>query len=254
MSDCPVVAVFTAVTVEREAIRRALGPGAIDGRTVRGRLGRIEWVLQQTGVGPARAEACARLFLAAAAPKPAAVLCAGLSGGLTPTLSVGDLAVAGELVTPDRPVPRPCDPALVAAAGALIGRHGPGPVEPVRLATTATMVGAPTAKAELARSTGAAMVDMESAAVAAVAAEYGVPFLAVRAISDGLDDVLDPELAGLVDEYGDPRLLRAAWHVICRPTRLPSLLRLKRRCDLAAGRLGEFLADFVPTAADSGRV
>ena len=59
-----------------------------------------------------------------------------------------------------------------------------------RIADSQTMIATPGARARLAAATGAVAVDMESAAIARVARERGIPFAAVRVITDGPDDVL----------------------------------------------------------------
>lgn len=239
--DGRTVAVLAAVTLERRAIERACGgltPSAL---------------IVQTGVGPARAQSAARRVVAqcASGGGPAAIICAGLAGGLVPELGVGQVVAAGGIKDGEGPAMDYSDPRLLEAALQLLRRGaGAEQARSVRLVSVSQVVGSPTAKAELGRLHHAQAVDMESAAVAAVAAEHGIPFIAVRAISDAFDDELDSATAALVDEAGDPRFLRAAWYVLRHPARLPGLLRLKRRSDVAALRLAAFLAEFLPRAAD----
>jgi hypothetical protein len=54
---------------------------------------------------------------------------------------------------------------------------------------------------------GALGLDMESAAVAQVAAEYKVPFLALRVIVDPAEVPLPSALSGAVDDWGRVRFL-----------------------------------------------
>jgi adenosylhomocysteine nucleosidase len=63
-------------------------------------------------------------------------------------------------------------------------------------------------------------VDMESAAVAAVAHQRGLPFLVVRAIIDEVGDSIPAALNDSVDAWGRPR----AWGLIAALCRHPAVL------------------------------
>jgi len=63
-------------------------------------------------------------------------------------------------------------------------------------------------------------VDMESAAVAAVAQERGLPFLTLRAIIDEAGDSIPAALNNSVDAWGRPR----AWGLLAALCRHPGLL------------------------------
>ncbi|SER59413.1 Phosphorylase superfamily protein [Azotobacter beijerinckii] len=98
--------------------------------------------------------------------------------------------------------------------------------------TDATLLSLPaplpttTAKQEAHARYAAAAVDMESAAVAAVAAESGLPFMALRAIVDERDDELPGPLLAAVDAFGRPvpaRLIAALARNPAMIARLPAL-------------------------------
>jgi adenosylhomocysteine nucleosidase len=90
------------------------------------------------------------------------------------------------------------------------------------------VVSDPRDRAELAGRTGAAAVDMESAAVARAAAEAGLPCVAIRAIADGADDDLPRGIESLVTRDGRTRF-RGLWPLLLEPSQIPLLLRLGRR-------------------------
>jgi len=81
------------------------------------------------------------------------------------------------------------------------------------LAETGTVLASPEAKLRLGRETGAVAADMESAAVASVAKDLGIPWIVVRAIADPAGDALPNAVLENVDEEGtiDPSaVLRSA--------------------------------------------
>jgi adenosylhomocysteine nucleosidase len=104
---------------------------------------------------------------------------------------------------------------------------------PAALATTA-------AKAQAA-ARGAAAADMESAAVAAVAEQARVPFVALRVVVDTAADALPGDPERWIDERGERRLtptLAAAF----KPAQWRALLVLAWRYRAACGALERLAA------------
>ncbi|HEX5430978.1 MAG TPA: hypothetical protein VFW83_03365 [Bryobacteraceae bacterium] len=131
----------------------------------------------------------------------------GFCGALDPALRVGD-------IVPD-------------------GLHTAG-----RVAVTAEE------KRVLRERTGAAAVEMEAAAVAAKALEWGVPFRCVKAVSDTAEENLPLDFNRYRGRDGTFSRGRIALAALARPSAtIPGLLRLDRNCRIAADKIGEFLAD-----------
>jgi adenosylhomocysteine nucleosidase len=139
------------------------------------------------------------------------IISTGFCGALDPALSVGDVIPSGP------------------------GRHL---VSIDRVAVTARE------KKDLWEKTGAAGVDMESGALSAIAASWGVPFRAIRAVSDTASDDMPVDFNLYRDSEGRFSRSRIALAAMARPfTAVPGLLRLDRNCRLAADSLGKFFAD-----------
>ncbi len=142
----------------------------------------------------------------------------GVAGGLAPDLRPGDVCVADGVVAPDG-TPLATDAAwagrLTAALGARAGRFA---------TADAPVTGIP-AKAALHRQTGAITVDMESHVAAAMAARHGLPFAALRVVTDPAGRAL-PHAAG-VGMRADGRVdLPAILGSLARdPRQLPGLIR-----------------------------
>ncbi|RDS79475.1 purine and other phosphorylase-like protein, family 1 [Dyella monticola] len=84
---------------------------------------------------------------------------------------------------------------------------------------------------------GTLAVDMESAAVAAVARERDLPFIVLRAIVDEAQDAIPPALNGSVDAWGRARLLRLMAAMCGHPLLLGELPRLYSRMQRATQAL-----------------
>lgn len=162
----------------------------------------------------------ARIAAAMAEHGPGAVLSFGVAGALQPGLEAG--AVLAAAVVRDGAARRFGDPAWTAR---LVARTG------ARLADFAgvdAVAADPAGKARLREATGAAVVDMESHLAARAAAEAGLPFAALRVVSDRAEHGLPPAaVAGLGADGGVDAgaVLRA---LVRDPRQLPALLRTGR--------------------------
>lgn len=239
MSEPVDIAVFPALGWEARAVLDGLAhvePGDRP-RTWRGWLGDGgACFVAQTGIGPEQARAAV-----AAAPAARLVLSVGCAGALVHGLVPGDLVAATEVVRLDRggrvaerfpAVTRPL--AAWATGRGFMVQAGP-------VATSVVVLARPEHKRMVAAS-GALVVEMESAAIAAEARRRGMPFAAVRVVLDGAADAL-PVGGGMVDERtGDIRPVRAAFVVASRPWRWPAIARVARQQRQADKRLRALLA------------
>jgi hopanoid-associated phosphorylase len=150
-----------------------------------------------------------------------ALMSFGFAGALEPSLNPGDLVLpefihTGRLLEVDlswRDSLRERLPADLSVAGGI-------------LTSSVDVLTSGTAKRELALATGACAVDMESGAVAEAAVQAGIPFLAIRAISDPVEFSPPPVLLGVVRPDGRADLARLLPLLLRRALSVSTLLRL----------------------------
>lgn len=151
----------------------------------------------ETGIGRERSAHALRELLTSGFLNGCGVVSAGFAGALAEGWRAGDVVLADEV----------CDEQGRSwpAAPHLAGRRG-------RLLTVSRLVGDPVEKRRLGQSHHAVAVDMEAAVVAEFCAEHGLPFQALRVISDDVTTGLSPELVRLLGgaTVSPVRLLRAA--------------------------------------------
>jgi adenosylhomocysteine nucleosidase len=211
-------------------------------------------LLRVSGVGGDNAARAARELVAAGA---GALLSWGVAGGLDPALSCGAVLLPAEVLRPasaDKLLPpqryATCRMWRERVAAAL-QPHAPAAGA---LLTSALPVAAADLKVRLFRATGAVAVDMESAAVAQVAAEHELPFITLRVVLDtasvslpgSVMRTLEPGNAGRAGLWRAVALLGAPadWGALLR---LAAAYRLARRALLDCARRGD------PTAATAGQ-
>ncbi len=99
-------------------------------------------------------------------------------------------------------------------------------------------------KRRLAAAYDAALVDMEAAAIARVAAMRGIPFYAIKGVSDGVSDHL-PDFNPFLAPDGRFRLLPFALSSLVRPWYWPALLRMGDNSRKASQSIAALFRDFL---------
>lgn len=194
--------------------------GIITGMRAEARLLRGLPLVACAGAEP---EAAARALVAAGATR---LLSFGLAGGLDPALAPGRVILATTII--DGGERWPTDGAWRRAA------RGPGRGGAPLLASGRPLAGRADKAAAFA-ATGAAAVDMESGAVARVAAQAGLPFLAARAVADPAWQSLPPQALACIDGQGRLRLRAALWALLRHPAET-ARLALQAQAGMAALR------------------
>lgn len=204
---------------------RTLGPAARHGaelhRLADGAL------LAVSGIGEAAAAAAARRLVLAGVNALASF---GMAGGLDPSLLCGTVLLPEEVVVRDgaavsatsrewRQRLRAALPASCIAGGG-------------KLLTSARPIADPDAKAAAWRESRAAAVDMESAAIAQVAGQAGLPFIVLRVIVDTAADRLPPAVIA-ASAGGQPRIGRLLAELLRAPGEAGALIRLSTRYRIA---------------------
>ena len=161
-----------------------------------------------SGVGLKRAEAAARKHL----PGARLLISTGCCGGLVAGASNGLLVIPRELLTYDPHTGQaaaapPPDEQWAHLASTLCEKGGLHSTDRP-LASVVKALTSPSSKEACHRRCGAVAVDMESAALARVAAELGVPHLVVRHVLDSVKEPL-PERP-VEDEQGRIKPLKLA--------------------------------------------
>lgn len=232
-------AIIFAVAIEADAFaRQATGPrefraggltfheGMVAGR-------RVAWCVAGIGGGPAARVA----QLLVDGHRPRVLVSAGFAGGLDPALARGSVARASRVVAADGGRPFP------------LGDHAAA--SPLTIVTVDRVVRTAVAKRELAAQCGAHLVDMETHAVADVAAANGLSCLSVRVISDDAAHELPAEITRLAAPQSPLRRLGAAVGAIGRrPSAAVDLWRLWEHAVVDGRTLAAALVESIAALPD----
>ena len=192
--------------------------------TVRGRID-DQWIeVLHTGVGETLCRQRMALFLQNR--QPSYLISSGFAGAITNQLQVGSVLLARNFSTL----------AIAPSAG----------VQVAELHTSATMLGSEEEREQMAKSTGAAAVDMETKFIARACAEHALPFLSLRVISDSPAEPFPapPEILFSIDRQR-PEFVKIGAFYLSRPHRAPALFRFARRIARARKILAKVIIDTV---------
>jgi adenosylhomocysteine nucleosidase len=162
---------------------------------------------------------------------PDLLISAGFAGGLQDGLRVGDL-VLGQ---------NQSDPKVVAALSLSERWHTGG------VTTVEEILERAEDKKSLGEKTGCLAGDLETARIVEVCAEFGVPVLSVRCISDAVDDDLPVPAQILLDaRTGRPNPLALFRYLIRHPASVSGFNKLLKNARIAQSELARGLEEIVP--------
>ncbi len=190
--------------------------GIVVGLAAEARIARgLGGVTEAAGIGAGGAEAAAERAVGRGAT---ALLSFGLAGGLAPGL----LIVPGMVI--DITERRwPADLALARRFGDPAGA----------ILATPEIVSSAAAKRAAWQASGAEAADMESGAVARVAARHGLPFAVLRAICDPAERDLPPASLTALDDRGRIQPMALLRSLARNPAQIGALIRVGRDAALA---------------------
>jgi adenosylhomocysteine nucleosidase len=236
------MAIFAALPQEYRTFKRLMGgwtfQGTLPFKVFQHQAAGRQQLLVETGMS--RKRLLEAVAWALKAGNPDVIISAGFAGGLQDSLGVGkvvwgetfsELATNGMRLNDRFQLPMP-KPAAAFCQQQLVDR--------VRVIT----VERPVAKARLNRWCGQhpAVIDMESSVLAEAAFYRGIPFICLRAVSDGLHDEIDYDLEDITDDRGRVRIRNVLRTILNKPALIRSFHSSWRRARLAARHLARALA------------
>lgn len=204
----------------------------------------------QTGIGAANTEtAFQRVFQEF---RPDIVLSAGFGGALYEDSEIGDIvwSSCALLIRGDR-TPQLEHPAEDAVPSSDLGRQIGEKLRERTAAREGSIVTLPEMmtkskiKKMIPRDLPFPVCDMETYYLARLSHQNRVPFLAVRSITDRLDEDVPQEFLAVTDGTGRYRFSRALGLLLAKPRLIPASVRLGRNAARASKNLGKALDSLV---------
>ena len=144
------------------------------------------------------------------------LISSGFAGALNDKLQIGDLLLAKNFSTVE-----------LTKVGSSFSRL---PIHEADLLTVRALIDSNDERNKIARTSGAAAVDMETEFIARACAEHGIPLLSLRVITDTPREPFPAPPNVLFDiEQQQTRFLTLATFFLARPNRVPQLIQFARR-------------------------
>lgn len=190
--------------------------------------------LRLSGMGPDAATVAAQALVESGSR---ALVSWGSAGGLTEQMPAGTLIVPTHIVT-EKGEDHTVDAQWRARLSEALGNR----CTSAALCSSTQPVSSVEAKRLLHQHTQAVAVDMESAAVAAVAQRHGLPFLVVRAIADTVDIAIPDAAMQALSQAGKLQPMPMLTSLLKHPGQISVLLELARCFRLAQASLQNVVA------------
>jgi adenosylhomocysteine nucleosidase len=202
-----------------------------------------------SGMGPANGAAAVQTLIEVA--EPSIIINFGFAGAVTKGPAVGDLVVAEHLLHYHDALfsiqEGLAQTAMETSAQLQTSAKGRFHVYRSTFITAAQIIEKQGLIGLLPKSCNYPVLDMETAAVAKVATEAGIPLMAVRAISDAADEELGFSLDAFTDEKMQLRMGKILGTIMRKPWIIPQLLRLAKNTKIAGANLALGMESIIRT-------
>lgn len=240
----PSIGILVAMKEELAALRRLFnldwtGPGNF----FTGKVGAIRLQVALSGAGPLRArEAAAKL---ARYGEPRLLISAGFAGALFDELTVGDTVFGSRAESEERDKPP------LAGDPGLLERYGDGlpSVSGPILSVARVMVSGEEKRKAAAQHCDCIAVDMETYALAEAAHEKGIPWCALRVVSDGVHEDLPLDFNRYLNSEGQADVARIAVAAVANPKMGIRLARFGKQTLHARTQLASQIKKFLGVVA-----
>jgi adenosylhomocysteine nucleosidase len=206
-------------------------------RSVLSELDSVHLIVARSGMGLEKARAVSQWLIREGV---AALVVSGVSGGLAPHLSPGDLVLADAVIQEKgnrcKQIWNGVAGFVDMAYGALLDGGIPAYRGPI-ISVQKPVLSGRNKEALFAKSKALA-VDMESAAVATVARTAGLPFFALRAVCDSATRSISDDLFDCLNQKARVRLFHLLRTLLLKPAVMSELVRTKRDFATALTGLG----------------
>ena len=184
-----------------------------------------------SGLGKDRAVAALTKLIEA--HQPQRIIHLGFAGGMDPTLAAGDLLniryvrnESGKIIRLGESVPE-------------FEESDSDPPSLKTLLTRDTVADSPKLKKQLFTQYKASAVDMETFYTASLAMDQGIPFMALRAISDPHDMALPAEAINWIKPDGTPDMAKVMGFIATHPWLTPTLMKLQSHASKAPAKIAD---------------
>src|SRR5580692_1250879 len=209
-------------------------------------IGAAEVGVILTGAGPKRAHLEAAKILGSDPDSINLCVSSGLAGALKPEYKMGQVLAARSVRTEAELTDPSSNPQ--ASSGPLLSFAGEcGATVVGQFHSAERVVGRAEEKRHLGEHSDA--VEMESFEVLLESAAYGVPAIAIRAVSDTVNDELPLDMNRIFTDEGQVSIPRVLGQVALHPTSVPDLVRLGQNSKAASESVARFLDNYIATVS-----
>jgi len=217
-----------------------------DAEVYRAQIGAADVVVLLTGAGPKQAHRQTAKVLEGDQESIHVCVSTGLAGALKPEYQIGQVLAARSVRT-ESELNDPSSNQVQSSAPLISFAAECGATVVEQFYSAERVVGRAEEKRYLGKKSDA--VEMESFEVLLESAAFGIPAIAIRSISDTVEDDLPLDMNRIFTDEGQVSITRVLGQVALHPGSVPDLVRLGQNSKAAAESLARFLDKYIASVS-----